>query len=172
MEKFQSIISKGKISTSDLGYNFVAWGSPIFMFGIGIWGLYYVNTAWEADTESNNILIGNIAFIFLILTCLYLLFLTNKKLKVTFYPDSRSNETKETVIQKLKSIKHWRVEKTEKNYYLIYENNILITSYYITIVFDETGFYLNCYPDLSRVIDFGRSKRWCNELYESIKGCR
>ncbi len=170
MEKYQIIITKGRVSTSDFGYGFMSWGTNLFMMAVGLWGIYYVNTKWELD--GNNILFGNMTTIFLTIFSAYLLYQTWRKLKVTFYPDKRTIESKERIIQQLKKENHWRLEKSDKNYYLFYENNIIIQSYYITIVYDEKGFYLNCYPSLDRVFDLGRSQRWADDLFEDIKGCQ
>jgi len=92
--------------------------------------------------------------IFLAVFSLYTLMLIRNKLKIKFYKDKRIIEKKHQIVQHLKKINHWRLEREDTNYYLFFENNILIPSYYITVVFDEEGFYLNCFPYMSRVLDF------------------
>ncbi|SRR5258706_15070988 len=172
MEKYQEIISKGKVSASEFGYSFLAWGSNILIILVSIWGFYYVNTKWTTDDrEPNKVIWGNIVMIFLAIFSSYILILTKKKLRLRFYKDKRTIEKKHHVIQHLKNENHWRLKKEDINYYLFFENNILISSYYITIVIDESGFYLNCFPFKSRVLDFGRSNRYCDELYKSIHDC-
>ncbi len=168
MERDKVIITTGKISFSDVGGTFNVWTSNIFMLAVAAFGLYYVNTKWNNDSEENNILFGNIALAALAVISLYSMLLAKRKLKVNFYPDKRSSEIKEQVILKQKKVNRWRLKRAEKNYYLFYENNLFLQSYYITIVYDEIGFYLNCFPVLGRVIDFGRSQRWCDELYDDI----
>lgn len=171
MEKYQDVITKGRITTSDFGYNFLAWGSNILFLLISSWGLYYVNTKWANDEEPNKIIWGNIIMIFLAIFSLYTLMLIRNKLKVNFCKDKKPIEKKHQIVQHLKKTNHWRLERADSNYYLFFENNILIPSYYITIVLDESGFYLNCFPYMSRVLDFGRSHRRCDELSESIYDC-
>jgi len=154
MDKYQDIIAKGKISTSDFGYTFLAWGSNILFFLVSSWGLYHVNTKWTYDDEPTKVIWGNIIMIFLAVFSLYTLMLIRNKLKIKFYKDKRIIEKKHQIVQHLKKINHWRLEREDTNYYLFFENNILIPSYYITVVFDEEGFYLNCFPYMSRVLDF------------------
>ena len=103
MEKYETIITKGKVSASDFGYSYAAWGSNFFIIAAGLFGLYYVNTKWEPDAGDNNILLANVALGFILFFSFYMLFLTTRKLKIIFYPDRRLNGTKEKIIQQLKN---------------------------------------------------------------------
>ena len=52
----------------------------------------------------------------------------------------------------------------------LFEDNIIFQSYFVTVLIHKEGFYLNCYPYKDRVIDFGKSERWCDDLDDEIKG--
>lgn len=157
MNKYQNIISDGKIPVSDVASIF---GRAVNLLPllVGIWGLYYVNTYWDSNSGENDVLFGNITTSFFILFGVYLLWVTKQRLKTTFYPDSRPIDSKLKIIEMQRAINHWQLKKTEKNYYMFYENNLLMPSYYITIVFDEKGFYLNCFPFLNWVLIFSSSQ--------------
>ena len=164
--RYEEIIRDGKVPSSDIPNSSPQWVSNIFLSLVSIWGLYYVNTKWE-DQQ----LIASIVLTALLIFSFYSPIQTKRKLKITFYEDHKSLEYKERIIQKQKEINHWELLNSDKNYYLFFENNLIIQSYYITIVFDQKGFYINCYPNKGRVVDFGRSQKWSDQLYEDIKAC-
>ena len=177
MEKYEVIIDKGKISTSDISTSFSTWLTPVFLFVMGVFALYQLNytsqpiSTNETDFYQNSShVLYNILFSLIAIFGIYLLFNSGKILKVIFCKDSKPVESKEKVIEKLMSDNKWKLVKKDINYYQFWENNIIAQSYYITIVFDEKGFYINSYPYLNRVIDFGKSKKRSNEISESIKG--
>ena len=166
LNKYEAIIKNGKVSFSDIPNSSPDWFSSVLLILVSSWGLYYVNTKWE-DQQ----LIGSIILIVLLVFSLYRPFQSIRKLKITFYEDHKSLDYKERLIQKQKEINHWELLSSDKNYYLFLENNLIIQSYYVTIVIDKKGFYINCYPNKGRVLDFGRSQRWSDELYEEMKAC-
>lgn len=166
LNKYEEIIKNGKVSFSDIPNSSPDWFSNVFLSLVSIWGLYYVNTKWE-----DHQLIGSIILIVLLAFSIYQPIQSIRKLKITFYEDDKPLDYKERLIQKQKEINHWELLNSEKNYYLFFENNLIIQSYYVTIVIDQKGFYINCYPNKGRVLDFGRSQRWSDELYEKMKAC-
>jgi hypothetical protein len=166
--KQKETITKGKVLAADVGYSTMDQVMSAILFGTSLWGVYYVNTNWSDEEESNKIIFGNIATIALALITSSSLLLGWKKLKLKFYKDERTIEQKHEVIRLIKKTHHWRLEKEDVNYYVFFEDNLITTSYFITVVIDEAGFYLNCYPDKNRVLDFGKSTRWCEELAQII----
>lgn len=170
MKKYQEIIAKGKITTADLGLTFDTWISYSVLLAMSILAIIVFNTDNKKTVDyPNQPLLFNFVFIVLSIFAAWCLFLTGKKLRTRFYKDNRSLEKKKQVIEHLKEVNHWRLKKEDTQYFLFLENNIIITSYYITIVYDETGFYLNCFPWRGRVFDFGKSYRWCDELFDDMK---
>jgi len=163
---YEEIIRNGKISSSDIPNSSPEWVTNIFISLVSIWGVYYVNTKWVEQQ-----LIGSILLIALLAFSIYQPIQSKRKLKISFYEDEISLDQKIRLIQKQKEINHWELLKSDKNYYLFFENNLIIQSYYITIVIDQKGFYINCYPNKGRVVDFGRTQRWSDQLYEDIKAC-
>jgi len=165
--KYEEIIRNGKISASDIPNSSPQWVLNLILIIVSIWGLYYVNTKWEEQQ-----LIVSIFLVVLLAFSIYQPIQSKLKLRVTFYEDEKSVDHKIRLIQKQKEISHWELLKSDKNYFLFFENNLIIQSYYITIVIDQKGFYINCYPNKGRVVDFGRAQRWSDQLYEDIKACR
>ncbi len=166
LNRYSEIIRNGKVQTSDIPNSSPQWVSNIILSLVSIWGLYYVNAKWE-DQQ----LIGSIACIALLVFSIYNPIQSKRKLKITFYEDHKSIDYKIKLIQKQQEINHWELMSSDKNYYLFFENNLIVQSYYITILIDQKGFYINCYPNKGRVLDFGRSQRWSDQLYEDIKAC-
>lgn len=166
LNKYEEIIKNGKVSSSDIPNSSPDWFSNVLLSLVSIWGLYYVNAKWE-----DHQLIGSIILIVLLAFSIYQPIQSIHKRKIIFYEDDKPLDYKVRLIQKQKEINHWELLNSEKNYYLFFENNLIIQSYYVTIVIDQKGFYINCYPNKGRVLDFGRSQRWSDELYEEMKAC-
>jgi hypothetical protein len=90
---------------------------------------------------------------------------------VTFYEDNTPINRKILQVQKAADINKWKLKRQEPNYFLYWENNWISQSYYITIVIDDNGFYINSYPFLDRNLDFGASQRNSDSIYDEMKGC-
>lgn len=163
---FEDIIRKGKIPTSEIPGSSPTWWLYALYFLVSVWGLFYINLKW---TEMQ--LFGTIIMVFLLAFSIYIPIETLRKLRITFYEDSKPLDYKERLIQKQKDINRWELLKSDRNYYLFFENNLIIQSYYITILVDDKGFYLNCFPNKGRVLDFGCAQRWRDQLYEDLVAC-
>ncbi len=177
MEPFETIIQKGKIS--DLNAHINVWGIPIFLLLISaccVYGLNFTSRpvlpGQSEYYQSTTDLILTVVCSLMMILSTYQLTRAEKILRLVFYKDVGSNEYKEKVIEKLVFNNKWKLNKSDKNYYRFWENNIFLQSYFITIVFDEKGFYVNSYPYLNRIIDFGLSERRSKEICASIKGIR
>jgi hypothetical protein len=171
MERFQKIIEKGRVDllTASSG-GIINLCARILMIGFCLYALYALNFSTKPNPLNQPVDFLNVVFIILTILCIYLFFLSLQKLKIKFYKSISSFEKKKSAIETIAAANKWKLEKAEMNYYFFWENNYIL-SYYITIVFDEKGFYINSYPFLDKILDFGSSQKNSDDIYDQIKGC-
>jgi len=174
MELYQNVIEKRRVQFTSVSTSWIGILTYVMMIGASIYVLYDLNFSPGHDSDDKPIqptLFYNIAFTILLITCCYFLIITPQKLKVRFYENSTPISRKILLIQKAAEINKWKLKKKETNYFLYWENNWIFRSYYITIVIDDNGFYINSYPFLDRNLDFGASQKKSDSIYNEMKGC-
>ena len=171
MEHFRHIIEKGRVNLMTNSGGIITLSTRIIMIAVCLYVLYKMNFSNNENLEDQPIPFLNLLFTISTIVCIYLLILSLQKLKTKFYKDVSSTERKDSAIQKVATRNKWKLKSKEKNYYFFWENNYIFQSYYITIVFDEQGFYVNSYPFLDRIIDFAASQQNSDAIFEQLKGC-
>ena len=174
MDRYQKIIETRRVRFYSVSSTWITILTYVVMVGVCIYMLYDLNFSSAQRREDEPMqptLFYNIAFIILAIIGSYFLIITPQKLKVRFYENNSSISRKILLIQKTADINKWKLKKKETNYFLYWENNWIFQSYYITIVIDNNGFYINSYPFLDRNLDFGASQRNSDSIYDEMKGC-
>jgi len=168
MERFRKIIEKGKVELTNVGGGIINFITGILVLVACLYALYKLNHS-SKPRDDQPVDFFNIVFVLLIILCIYILILCILKLKIKLYKDNNPVEKKKLLIERFAEKNKWKLIKAETNYYLYWENNWIFGSYYVTLVVDDKGFYINSYPFYKTVLDFGASQRNSDEIYEELR---
>jgi len=170
MERYKTIIEKGRVD-----FRSVSTGGILdlifraIIVGICLYVLYSLYFLKDPNAIEKPIAFYKAVFVILTTLSVYFFIIARKKLKVQLYSDKSNIERKRKAVEKCATDYKWKLKKSELNYYFFWENNLIFQSYYVTIVLDEEGFYINSYPSFDRVFDFGASQKNSDEIYELLK---
>lgn len=175
MENYEEIIKRGSIRMKDVPSNYGIWVLPISFFFVSLYALYASNTEPalldSSETEYYQEWSATLFNLFLMVIfafSIYLLLTAKRFFNLVFVKCTLDDSEKEKIIARLKEDNKWEVQKKEDFHWLFYEHHLVTSSYYITVLYDEKGFYVNSFPFTKKVIDFGSKQKRSEEICESI----
>ena len=163
MDKFEEAVSSDRVPIS-LIYRFLSLILPLAAAGVGLYFLYLLQyTDWigaEKIKESSG-LRPVIYFVstYMIGLGLFIPYSNRNQYRLTFLPSNNSLAVKQSIIHALQVEYDWDMDKEDKQCYRFYELEKGRRGNLITIIFDETGYYVNRLSIKWGQLNLGRSKK-------------
>ncbi|TGE18920.1 hypothetical protein [Hymenobacter elongatus] len=142
---------------------------PLLSLIPGLFLLYSIcfsNNQNQKDTS-----LGLTFSIALILFGSYLIYLTRQKFKFTYLESHLPYSEKERIITQISRDFKWSLDRKSSNYYRFHDSGSLFkSSNYVSILFDEKGYYVNVFDAKWRPLDFGSLRRKSQKIIDLIEG--
>ncbi|MGA2622618.1 MAG: hypothetical protein ABSF91_02085 [Bacteroidota bacterium] len=174
MEQYREIIARNEISLS-LRDKISLWWLPAFFGGMGAY--IFVTSdprIWlyrPMDFRYINLTIS----LLMIFSGGFFGYRAKISRRLTFVSDTSPEATKRQIISAMQNSFRWVIRREDKNYFLFYERGLwrIANESYITLVYDERGFYINCIVQTWRAgnyTSFMRTRNYVKKLKQLSSG--
>lgn len=174
MKSFEEAILKNKVPLSLLD-KVMFWINPTAAILTGLFFLYKLYmTNWYSTFENKDGIVSEsfiqvFSILFLIFG-IYMVFKNYFLFQLTFVQSNMSLIEKENTINKMKQEYGWSILKKETQYFRFYRPGKWYSRPdYVSILYDEKGFYLNCIDTRWATLDSGNGTRVITDLMEKVR---
>ena len=175
MDHYRDIIARNQVPLSAWDKKSL-WFLPVFFGGMGIYFLITNDPRIWLYHPMDMRYVGFIIFFLMIVVGVFFGYRAMISRKLTFVSDIRDDAVKRKIISELKDSFHWVIRKEDKNYFFFHEAGLwgIGNESYITLIYDENGFYINCIVQTFRAgnyTSFIRTRNYVKKLRQLMSDC-